>query len=44
VETEHQRELLVQAGCHGLQGYLFGRPRPAADIAKLLGNTLRPAA
>jgi diguanylate cyclase (GGDEF)-like protein/PAS domain S-box-containing protein len=44
VETEHQRDLLCQAGCHGLQGYLFGRPRPAADIAKLLGNTLRPAA
>ncbi|MDB5319139.1 MAG: hypothetical protein JWN40_770, partial [Phycisphaerales bacterium] len=44
VETEHQRDLLCAAGCHGLQGYLFGRPRPAADIAKLLGNTLRPAA
>jgi diguanylate cyclase (GGDEF)-like protein/PAS domain S-box-containing protein len=44
VETEHQRDLLCEAGCHGLQGYLYGRPKPGAEIAKLLGNSLRPAA
>src|SRR5258706_3678288 len=44
VETEHQRDLLCEASVHGLQGYLYGRPKPAVDIAKLLGNTLRPAA
>jgi len=44
VETEHQRKSLVEAGCHGLQGYLFGRPVAAPEIAKLLGKKLRPAA
>jgi diguanylate cyclase (GGDEF)-like protein/PAS domain S-box-containing protein len=44
VETEHQRKSLVEAGCHGLQGYLFGRPVNAAEIAKLLGKKMRPAA
>jgi EAL domain-containing protein (putative c-di-GMP-specific phosphodiesterase class I) len=29
VETEHQRDFLVRAGCAILQGYLFGRPLPA---------------
>jgi len=28
VETEAQRELLVQHGCDELQGYLLGRPAP----------------
>jgi len=44
VETEHQRALLCEAGCHGLQGYLFGRPSNGGEIAKLLGKSLRPAA
>jgi EAL domain-containing protein (putative c-di-GMP-specific phosphodiesterase class I) len=44
VETEHQRKSLVEAGCHGLQGYLFGRPVAAPEIAKLLGKKMRPAA
>ena len=30
VETEAQRDLLVSYGCTGFQGYLFGRPEPAA--------------
>jgi diguanylate cyclase (GGDEF)-like protein len=31
VETEQQAQLLRQAGCHKLQGYLFGRPMPLAE-------------
>lgn len=35
VETEQQRELLASAGCDYAQGYLFSRPVPADDFAKL---------
>ncbi len=28
VETEAQRDFLLQNGCHTFQGYLFGRPKP----------------
>ncbi len=35
VETERQAELLRQTGCQELQGYLFSRPRPAADLDHL---------
>jgi EAL domain-containing protein (putative c-di-GMP-specific phosphodiesterase class I) len=28
VETEEQREFLVNRGCTHYQGYLFGRPAP----------------
>jgi EAL domain-containing protein (putative c-di-GMP-specific phosphodiesterase class I) len=33
VETEEQAELLRAAGCHKLQGYLFGRPMPIQAFA-----------
>ena len=33
VETEEQAELLRAAGCHKLQGYLFGRPMPIEEFA-----------
>ncbi len=33
VETEQQREFLVNAGCEYLQGYLFDRPMPFQDLA-----------
>jgi len=33
VETEDQRTALVKAGVPLAQGYLFGRPMPAADFA-----------
>jgi diguanylate cyclase (GGDEF)-like protein/PAS domain S-box-containing protein len=36
VETETQREWLMQHHCHGMQGYLLGRPAAAADIEPLL--------
>ncbi|WP_200178933.1 bifunctional diguanylate cyclase/phosphodiesterase [Ectothiorhodospira mobilis] len=36
VETEAQRESLLDMGCHRAQGYLFSRPVPAAEIPALL--------
>ena len=36
VETEAQREALVRFGCDQAQGYLFGRPMPAAAFAERL--------
>jgi diguanylate cyclase (GGDEF)-like protein/PAS domain S-box-containing protein len=33
IETEAQRELLLELGCRYGQGYLFGRPVPAAELA-----------
>jgi diguanylate cyclase (GGDEF)-like protein len=36
VETEAQRELLRTLGCTEMQGYLFSRAVPAADIKRLL--------
>jgi EAL domain-containing protein (putative c-di-GMP-specific phosphodiesterase class I) len=36
VETPEQRALLEERGCRLAQGYLFGRPVPAADLTALL--------
>lgn len=36
VETEEQRDLLVKCGCLHFQGYLFGRPVAADDLASLV--------
>ena len=38
VETEYQARYLAQRGCDQFQGYLFGRPQPAADFGKLLAG------
>lgn len=38
VETLPQRALLAQLGCLHYQGYLFGRPVPAADFMALLAS------
>jgi diguanylate cyclase (GGDEF)-like protein/PAS domain S-box-containing protein len=45
VETEAQRDLLVQAGCDLLQGFLFSRPLPAENIPALYqrANPTHPA-
>jgi len=32
VERSEQLEFLVERGCHFVQGFLLGRPVPAADI------------
>jgi diguanylate cyclase (GGDEF)-like protein/PAS domain S-box-containing protein len=32
VETEAQRQFLIDHGCEAFQGYLFSRPRPAEDL------------
>jgi len=41
VETATQSRHLREAGCDRGQGYLFARPLPAADVARLLvsGNS-----
>jgi diguanylate cyclase (GGDEF)-like protein/PAS domain S-box-containing protein len=36
IETKEQLELVRAAGCTEFQGYLFSKPRPAAEIARLL--------
>ena len=38
VETDEQRVLLRLAGCDEMQGYLFARPGPAAEIDKALAR------
>ncbi len=39
VETELQRERLIAAGCDHVQGYLFGKPCPADEIARRLDGS-----
>ena len=36
VETEEQRDFLIESGCELIQGYLYSPPRPANEIEKLL--------
>ena len=40
VETQLQLDAAIASGCTEFQGYLFSRPRPRDDIAKLLSSTL----
>ena len=41
VETDEQRVLLRLAGCDEMQGYLFAKPAPAAEIDKALDRVAR---
>ncbi len=36
VETEEQLEILRAEGCMQVQGYLFSRPKPAAEVPAML--------
>ena len=38
VETEEQRQLLIATGCGALQGFHFGRPMGAKEVAELLAE------
>jgi diguanylate cyclase (GGDEF)-like protein len=44
VETETQLALLRASGCDEAQGYLFGRPSPAADIPAVITRLAAPVA
>jgi diguanylate cyclase (GGDEF)-like protein/PAS domain S-box-containing protein len=44
VEDERQRSILMDEGCDQAQGYLFGRPMPAAEFEKLLLPIVLPKA
>jgi EAL domain-containing protein (putative c-di-GMP-specific phosphodiesterase class I) len=39
VETEAQKELLLNKGCRHFQGYLFGKPMPIKKFNSLLKLT-----
>jgi EAL domain-containing protein (putative c-di-GMP-specific phosphodiesterase class I) len=44
IETAEQQRALVALGCESGQGYLFGRPMPAAAFAARLGESRRDLA
>jgi PAS domain-containing protein len=42
IETRGQMEMLQRFSCHSGQGWLFGRPAPASDVAAMLEGARRP--
>jgi EAL domain-containing protein (putative c-di-GMP-specific phosphodiesterase class I) len=38
VETQEQLDTLMQVGCVEMQGYLFSKARPAAEIVRMFMN------
>jgi diguanylate cyclase (GGDEF)-like protein len=43
VETATQKEFLTRLGCNALQGFLLGRPVPAADLDALSKECTQPS-
>ena len=43
IETDAHARFLRSAGCHEMQGYLFGRPLPVAEFARAHGLAPEPA-
>ena len=41
VETEAQRQMLIEEGCDAMQGFLFSRALPASAFAALLREVPR---
>ena len=41
VETSAQEAVLRTAGCHAVQGFLYGKPLPVEEITPLLGKSFR---
>ncbi len=39
IETEQQREFLVNEGCDLLQGFLLGKPMPASQLEQLMSQS-----
>ena len=42
VETESQRQYLLQQGCAAMQGYLFAKPEPPDEFARRMRLTRKP--
>ncbi len=42
IETEAEKQFLLDAGCHLMQGYLFSPPVPAGEFEKLLTSPVTP--
>jgi EAL domain-containing protein (putative c-di-GMP-specific phosphodiesterase class I) len=42
VEDEMQRKFLRATGAHAMQGFLFGRPVPIADLKRELAGPVAP--
>ena len=42
VETEQECQVIAELGCKKIQGYLFGRPMPAADAWQLVSSPREP--
>ena len=42
VETDSQRLMLLAAGCTVMQGFLFARPQPAAQLESMLRAASTP--
>jgi EAL domain-containing protein (putative c-di-GMP-specific phosphodiesterase class I) len=38
VETDAQRQFLIESQCDQLQGFLIGKPLPIADYAEMVGR------